>query len=91
VELHKELKGKGLNIVAIGLLDDPGKIVQFNRGFKADSTLLVGKGEKEVFSQFGVRAVPTNYILDSDGEVAHRFVGYKQKKLLEALEKLGVK
>lgn len=44
----------------------------------------------EVHQKFGVRAYPTNYVINNKGEVVARFVGYDEQKLLAALEKAGV-
>jgi hypothetical protein len=55
----------------------------------------VVKGEKarenSVFEKYGVQAFPTNYLLDSNGVVVWRSVGFDEKGLRAALDKLGLK
>ena len=59
-------------------------------------TVMGGKPSKdgksyEVFNLFGVQAYPTNYIVDSEGKVVYRDVGFNEQAIRSALEKLGVK
>lgn len=44
-----------------------------------------------IFGDYGVQAYPTNYLLDGDGKVVYRSVGFDEKGLKAALEKLNVK
>ncbi len=44
-----------------------------------------------VFEDYGVMAYPTNYVLDSEGKVVYRSLGFDEKAIRAALEKLGVK
>ena len=50
-----------------------------------------GSPDFAVFKQYGVQAFPTNYVLDQDGKVVWRGVGYDETAIRAALEKLGVK
>ena len=57
-------------------------------------TFTVLKGDKDsyaVHNAYGVRAYPTNYVLDADGKVAFRMVGFNEQMIRQAVEKLGVK
>lgn len=50
-----------------------------------------GSGEQYTLGKaYGVQAYPTNYLVDSDGKVAWRGVGFNEPELREALAKLGV-
>ena len=54
-----------------------------------------GRGEEYTLGRaYGVMAYPTNYILDADGKVVWRGVGFgpeTEKQIREALARLGVK
>lgn len=60
-------------------------------------TLPVGMAGDEdspdygVVEKFGVQAYPTNYVLDGEGRVVWRDVGFSEEAIRAALEKLGVK
>ena len=46
--------------------------------------------ERRLTKEFGLRAYPTNYLIDSRGIVVYRGSGYREDELLEALRSLGV-
>ncbi len=60
-------------------------------------SFIIGMGGDEgganygIFSQYGVQAYPTNYVLDPDGKVVWRGLGFDEPQIRFALEKLGVK
>ena len=49
------------------------------------------RGENSVFSRYGVQAYPTNYLLDGEGNVVYRSVGFDEAGLRKALERLDLK
>ncbi|HUT76560.1 MAG TPA: TlpA disulfide reductase family protein [Polyangia bacterium] len=64
-----------LGIYAIGLdYDDPAEIRRFAR--EHGLTVPVLLGDDETRRAFRVGSYPTIYILDGDGSIAHRLVGY---------------
>lgn len=58
-------------------------------------TFLIGmKGKGDNYNaslQYGVMAYPTNYVLDSNGKVIFRSVGFDEEGIRAALAKLNVK
>ena len=50
-----------------------------------------GSGEYALAKSYGVEAYPTNYLVDADGKVVFRSVGFNEAGLKAALEKLGIK
>ena len=44
-----------------------------------------------IFNDYGVQAYPTNYLVDANGKVVFRSVGFDEKGLKDALSKLGLK
>jgi thiol-disulfide isomerase/thioredoxin len=94
IQMYGDLKSKGFNIVAVNLVDTASQISTYVKQNKVPFTTLVGRGSRTVARQYGVVAVPTTYLLDSQGKVVERFVGFdgtKEKRLIAALAKLGVK
>jgi thioredoxin-like negative regulator of GroEL len=50
---------------------------------------VIGLGSQEVAAQYGISSIPTAFLLDQDGKVAGRYLGYQHKRILEeAIEKL---
>lgn len=53
---------------------------------------MKGKGDNyDASLQYRVEAYPTNYVLDGDGKVIFRTVGFDEEGIRAALAKLGVK
>ncbi|MCS7080673.1 MAG: redoxin domain-containing protein [Chloracidobacterium sp.] len=94
-KLYDELKDKGLEVVAINFNDSPETILKYVKDNKF--TFLIGmsqeteQGTKDpVLNEYRVIAYPTNYLLDADGKVVWRGVGFDEKEVRAALKKLGV-
>ena len=47
-------------------------------------------GANSVFQQYGVQGYPTNYLLDENGKVVFRSLGFDEAGLHTALAKLGL-
>ncbi|HVL38151.1 MAG TPA: hypothetical protein VM328_02060, partial [Fimbriimonadaceae bacterium] len=47
--------------------------------------------EYTMISEYGVMAYPTNYLVDANGRVVWRAVGFNEKGMRDALAKLGFK
>ena len=43
-----------------------------------------------IFNDYGVQAYPTNYVVDGNGKVVFRCVGFDEKGIKAALNKLGL-
>jgi hypothetical protein len=60
-------------------------------------TFTIGMAEKkeggiyDVAEKYGVMAYPTNYLVDADGKVVWRSVGFDEAGMRKALEKIGLK
>jgi len=96
-KLYAELKDKGLELIAINSGDPEETINKYAK--ESGFTFKIGMGEKpasdgknyQVPTLYGVQAYPTNYVLDGEGKVIFRSVGFNEEGLRGALEKLGVK
>ena len=87
------MKDKGLNLVAVNLGDSDEVINKYVK--EGGFAFPIVKGEKKqagsVFEKYGVQAFPTNYLLDKDGNVVFRSVGFDEEGLRKALEGMGLK
>jgi hypothetical protein len=90
--MYADLKAKGLNLVAINNGDKTDVINKYVAEGGFTFPIVMGeRGENSVFSQYGVQAYPTNYLLDGEGNVVYRSVGFDEAGLKKALEQLGLK
>ncbi len=74
--LYKKLKGRGLEIVAVDMMEDKSTGSRFvaRSGYTfpvlRDSTGEVGGG-----GLYAARAIPTNYVIDKTGRIVGRKIG----------------
>jgi peroxiredoxin len=93
--LYADLKGRGLEIIAIDRGDGEENVAKFVKQFGLTFPLaLGGKGQaNDVFSLYGVQVYPTNFLIDGDGKIVWYSPGYDEDQLSELrqrLAKLGV-
>lgn len=89
-KLLAKLSAQGLNIVAVNKGDGAEDIRQYWKGSSFTLPVVRGNdGENSIFRAYGVEAFPVNFLLDSEGKIVYRSVGYDEKGLEQALEKLG--
>ena len=84
------MKGNGLQLVAINMGDTKDVINQYVAEGKFTFPIVMGEQGK-VFEEYGVQAFPTNYLLDGEGNVVYRSVGFDEAGLKAALNKMGLK
>jgi len=96
--LYRELKDHGFDLLAVNHGDAVETIRKFaqEKGFALKMLLggRPGAAGYGIFERYGVSAYPANYLLDAQGRVVWRRVGFEQNTLAElraALAKLGVK
>lgn len=83
VELQAEYLEEGFIIIGISLdQKGPGVVREFNKEFKVNYTSLMG--DEEVVRDFGgIRGIPTSFIIDREGRIVSKHVGYMAKEKLE--------
>ena len=53
--------------------------------------VMGGRGQDYTLGKaYGVQAYPTNYLVDSEGKIVWRSVGFDEAGLKDALKKMGV-
>lgn len=84
-----------MEVIAIDKGDPPEPVAKWARSRGFTFPIAMGgplDGPKgTVFSEYGINAFPTNYVLDSNGKVVWRRTGYEVAGLRKALAGLGVK
>lgn len=90
-QLYTELKDKGLELVAINNGDTKTKIQKYVSDNKFTFKIGMPPQGYGVFKDYGVEAYPTNYLIDANGKVVFRSVGFDEKGLRKAIDELGLK
>ncbi len=101
--LSDALVGKGLTVVSVNSWDTRAGMQAFLKAHPEYTTTLLfddtptahGHREKSVASRlYGVRAIPTLYLIDKTGHIAASFIGYDdgdEARLRAEIAALGVK
>lgn len=82
VELYKEYRGRGVEIIGVSL--DKGKeerVKAFVKEFGIEYPIVVG--DIQVARQWLVRGIPRTFIVDREGKVTQKIVGVTDKRSLE--------
>jgi thiol-disulfide isomerase/thioredoxin len=67
-KLHRKLKDKDFAMVTVNLQESASQVKAFFKEFKLTFTALLDSNG-EVGASFGIRAIPTTYILDKTGRI----------------------
>jgi hypothetical protein len=90
--MYAGLKKQGLDYIAVNNGDDKQTILGYLKEGKFTFPIgMAGKGKNDVPTVYGVQAYPTNYLIDKNGKVAARFVGFDEAAMKAALKKMGLK
>jgi len=83
-DLYSQYKDKGLTVIGVGL-DNPFALEKFHNDMDMNYNVL--KGTQQIAQKFGIRGIPTTYILDKEGRIARKFVGFNPalKQTFDAL------
>ncbi len=84
VNLYKENKAKGFQIVSVGVDRETGKSQEFAKGFEANWS-VISDAESELMGQFNVYSMPATFIIDRQGIVRFMDTGFKPEEQLEKL------
>lgn len=89
IELYEEYKDKGLEIIGV-TLDDPAATKDFVESWQIPYTIVMGT--EKVSRDYGnISAIPTTFVLNKNGEIYKKYVGYREKEVFEKdLHELGL-
>jgi peroxiredoxin len=94
--LYAEFKDKGLGALAVDNGDTPARVNEFVDKFDLHLPVAIVKAaddHSDIFSKYGVQAYPTTYLIDANGKVVWRAVGFDDQTLpalRKVLATLGV-
>lgn len=84
--LYDEYKDKGFEVVGIALEYDGGKALKrFSEGKKINYTILIGS--EELVKEYSAYGVPTRFIINREGKIVEKFIGFQDKETFELLIK----
>jgi peroxiredoxin len=75
VKLYNKYKEKGFVILGVSLDTDKDRLINFIEEKKMGYPVLVNAGDVSVI--YAVEAIPTAYMIDREGKIAGKFVGYR--------------
>ncbi len=76
-KLYKRLNGQNFTMIAVNLQEPALRVKTFLKKYPLTFTILLdSKGE--IGPQFGIRAVPTTFILDKNGGIIGKALGNRQ-------------
>lgn len=73
IELYNKYKDDGLIVCGVGIDRKPA-LESFVREYGINYLTLIGT--QQIAQQWGIRAIPTTYILDKDGRIAFKHTGF---------------
>jgi len=83
-QIYQENKGRGFVTIGIGLSSDPTQLRFLVKQLGLDYPVLVG--DDQVGKNYGnVEIVPTTFIIDRGGNIAHKILGARSKADFENL------
>jgi cytochrome c biogenesis protein CcmG/thiol:disulfide interchange protein DsbE len=81
IELYKKYKDEGLEIVGV-CLESEAMVKPFAKKMGINYVLV--SGNREVCQQYGgIRYIPTTFIIDRQGNIAKKHIGYASKETFE--------
>jgi len=83
VELYNQYKDQGLEIIGVSMDQSPERIIPgFIEKNNINYTILFG--EDKVYDLYGgINAIPTTFIVDKEGNLVRKYVGYREKGVFE--------
>lgn len=82
-KLHRELKERGLEVVAVNFREDQTEVRKFVEELGLTFTILLDKDGK-VFEQYGAWALPLSHFINRKGEFVGKVAGYRKWESAEA-------
>lgn len=83
VELQKQYGDKGLTVIGVSLDEQgPGVVKKFVKRFAVNYPIVIGN-QKVVEAYGGIDAIPTTFVIDRQGRIVSRHIGYNDKAVFE--------
>lgn len=75
IRLNADYQSRGLKIVGINLDDSKPDVLPFVQRFQIPYKVLLGGGT-DVMDRFGIRGLPSFFLLDRNGKIVGAWEGY---------------
>ena len=76
-KLHRKLLGKNFAMVTVNIRESASQVKNFFEKYKLTFTALLDT-TGEVSTDFGIRSIPTTFILDKSGQIIGRIAGPRE-------------
>ena len=88
IDIKKSYPDSLVQIIGIALERNPNKVQEFMK--KMGINYPIAMGSREIVSKFGnIQAIPTTFVIDPEGNICQRYVGYTPKdKFINDIERL---
>lgn len=83
--LYTEFKDRGFTMLAVDLREGTGKVKAFKEDFKLSFPILLDS-DGRVGLMYGVRSIPTTYLIDQEGNVIGGALGNRDWASKEAFK-----
>ena len=83
IELQKQYGEKGLVVVGVSLDEGgPAAVKRFAERFKVNYTVV--RGDEKILNDFGgINALPTTFVIDKEGRIVGKHIGYAEQSFFE--------
>ncbi len=81
-ELYAAYKGKGLEMIGLSAGEDPQTVKPFIQANRIAYPIAIATSEIEQ-AYGGIRGLPTTFLIDKQGRIARKYVGYQDKQIFE--------
>ncbi len=83
IEIFNEYKEKGLQIIGVSVDEiSPEKVLEFVNEYRVNYPVVMGT--PELYSSYKPgRAIPVTFIIDKEGMIRHKHIGYMDKDTLK--------
>jgi len=77
--LYAKFKDRGLEVVAVNQWEDPDLVFEFTGRLSLSPTFpILFDRESRIAEQYGVKGLPTTYLLDRDGNIRFQAIGGRE-------------
>lgn len=91
-QLHRRYGTSGFGVIGVNPIDDEKTIsAYYSEGKFSFPSLMAKSAQSESDPLYRVQAFPSNFLLGPDMTILDRFVGEDEDRLLDAMEKAGIK
>lgn len=81
IDLYDEYKNKGLEVIGISLDRNRERIRTFAKAWRINYPITLA--DSRVTEYYGIVSIPTTLVINRKGEIYRRYVGYRDRAVLE--------